>query len=119
MTFSKRCSRIWPLFCQLEVLPLNILIQIEYGKTMFKFENNMLPEVFDNYFRKPIHQHRTRFALNNYEKVRIASTKEKSLLKFIGPNIWINIPLHIKNSKTLNEFINSYRVHLIENYDDS
>ena len=119
MTFSKRCSRIWPLFCQLEVLPLNILIQIEYGKTMFKFENNMLPEVFDNYFHKPLHQHRTRFALNNYEKVRIASTKEKSLLKFIGPNIWINIPLHIKNSKTLNEFINSYKVHLIENYDDS
>ena len=96
MAFKKRCTRIWPLFCQLKVLPLNILIQIEYGKTMFKFENKTLPEVFDNYFKKPSHQHNTRFAKNNFEKVRITSAVEKSLLKFIGPNIWINIPLHIK-----------------------
>ena len=29
LTFSKRCSRMWPLYCQLKVLPLCILIQIE------------------------------------------------------------------------------------------
>ena len=119
MTFTKRCSRIWPLFCHLNVLPLSILIHIEYGKTMFKFENNMLPEVFNNYFKRPSHQHYTRFAQNNFEKVRITSAKEKSLLKFIGPNIWINIPLHVKNAKSLKEFIDTYRMHLIENYDDS
>ena len=61
----------------------------------------------------------TRYALNNYEKIRITSAKEKSLLKFIGPNVWISIPLHIKKAKTVKEFIDSYRSHLIENYDDS
>ena len=54
MAFAKRCSRIWPLYCQLKVLPLSILIQIEYGKTMFKFENKTLPEVFENYFQRPL-----------------------------------------------------------------
>ena len=80
MTYSKRCSRIWPLFCQLNVIPLSILIQIEYGKAMYKFKNNTLPEVFNNYFKRPAHQHHTRFAQNNFEKVRITSAKDKSLL---------------------------------------
>ena len=53
MTYSKRCSRMWPLYQTLKVLPLDILIQIEHAKTMYKFENKMLPEVFDNYFQKP------------------------------------------------------------------
>ena len=118
MAFTKRCVRIWPLFRQLNVLPLSILIQIEYGKIMFKFENNMLPEAFNNYFQRPSHQHHTRFAQNNYQKVRITSAKEKSLLKFIGPNIWIKIPLHIKTAKSLLVFINSCRTYLIGNYND-
>ena len=50
MTFSKRCSRMWPLYSKLKVLPLDILIQIEHAKTMYKFEHNMLLQVFDDYF---------------------------------------------------------------------
>ena len=64
LTFSKRCSRMWPLYSQLKVLPLNILIQIEKAKTMYKFEHKMLPQVFDKYFKKPSHHHNTRY--NNY-----------------------------------------------------
>ena len=62
MTFSTRCSRTCPLFQTLKVLPLDIMIQIEHAKTMYKFENKMLPQDFDNYFRKPSHQYGTRFA---------------------------------------------------------
>ena len=57
LTFSKRCSRMWPLYSQLKVLPLNILIRIEQAKTMYKFEHKMLPQVFDKYFKKPSHHH--------------------------------------------------------------
>ena len=119
MTFEKRNSRIWPLYCKLKVLPLHILIQVEYAKTMYKFEHKTLPEVFNSYFKRPSHQHYTRFAKNNYEKVRITSAKEKSLLKYIGPNIWLKIPVHIKDSGSLKVFINSYKIHLIGNYDHS
>ena len=118
MTFSKRCSRLWPLYCQLNVLPLDLLIKIEHAKTMYKFEKKMLPEVFNNYFQKPAHQHSTRFASthNNFALVRITSAKEKSLLKYIGPKVWADIPLQIKNAPSLKVFVNFYRNHLIGNY---
>ena len=32
MTFSKRCSNMKPLYNQLKVLPLNVLIRIEQAK---------------------------------------------------------------------------------------
>ena len=89
---------MWPLYSQLKVLPLDILIQIEHAKTMYKFEHKMLPQVFDNYFQKPSHQHNTRFATthNNFAMIRISSAKEKSMLKYIGPRVWVNILAQIK-----------------------
>ena len=86
---------------------------------MYKFEKKMLPEVFDNYFQKPNHQHNTRFAStqNNFALVRITSAKEKAMLKYIGPKVWAGIPLQIKNAPSLKVFINFYRNHLIGNYD--
>ena len=118
MTFSKRCSHMWPLYCKLNVLPLDLQIKIEHAKTMYKFENKMLPEVFNDYFQKPSHQHNTRFASsqNNYAIVRITSAKEKSLLKYIGPKVWADIPIQIKSAPSMKVFINSYRNHLIGNY---
>ena len=109
---------MWPLYCQLQVLPLDILIQIEKAKTMYQFEHKTLPQVFDNYFRKPSHQHNTRYATthNNFEVVRITSAKETSLLKYYGPKVWASIPLTIKESLSLKVFVNSYRTHLIGNY---
>ena len=78
----------------------------------------MLPEVFNSYFQKPAHQHSTRFASthNNFALVRITSAKEKSLLKYIGPKVWADIPLQIKNAPSLKVFVNFYRNHLIGNY---
>ena len=118
MTFSKRCSRMWPLFSELKVLPLDILIQIEHAKTMYKFEHNMLPQVFDDYFQKPTHDHNTRYATthNNFAMNRITSAKDKSMLKFIGPRVWVNIPVQFKSASSLKMFINLYRSYLIDNY---
>ena len=101
-----------------KVLPLNILIQIEQAKTMYKFEHKMLPQVFERYFSKPSHQYGTRYATtqSNFEVVRISSAKEKSLLKYYGPKVWASIPLPIKDSQSLKVFIHAYRTHLIGNY---
>ena len=120
MTFSKRCSHMWPLYSELKVLPLDIMIQIEHAKTMYKFEHNLLPQVFNNYFQKPSHQHNTRFATthNNFAMIRISSAKEKAMLKYIGPR-WANIPVNFKTASSLKVFISFYRSHLIDNYDNS
>ena len=117
MTFQKRCSSMWPLYCQLKVLPLDLLIKIEFGKTVYKHKNNMLPQAFDHYFNKPPHAYRTRFAQSSYDKLRTVTSVEESLLKFKGPNVWNSIPHEIKNSMSFKVFIKSFRNHLIGNYD--
>ncbi len=121
LTFSKACSRVWPLYCKLKVLPLDIglLTELEWGKIMYKFQNKMLPEVFDCYFKRPNHQHATRYAKQkNFEVTRINTAKEKSLLKHIGPKKWsITIPLAIKEAPSLKIFTNMFRAHLIDTFD--
>ena len=114
MTFSKACSRVKPLYCQLNVQPLDILRELEWGKIMFKFQNQMLPKAFDNYFSRPKHNHATRYASqNNFEQIRAITVKERTQLKFIGPKKWSEIPPQIKMAPYLNTFKGLYRDHLI------
>ena len=118
LTFSKACSRAWPLYRKLNVLPLDLLKELEWGKIMYKFQNNMLPKAFDQYFKRPSHQHATRYAKkNNFEKTRAVNAKDKSLLKHIGPNKWSLVPHDIKETPLLKTFMNLYRTHLIDTYD--
>ena len=115
LTFSLPCSTAWPLYCSLKVLPLDILIQIEWGKTMYKFQNKMLPLAFEKYFSKPNHEHATRFATSlNFEFVRANSTRDEAMLRIIGPKFWVGVPLAIKKSTSLKVFISEYRSFLIE-----
>ena len=113
ITFSKACSRVWPLYQRLEVQPLNILREVEWGKIMYKYQSNMLPKAFDRYFKKPGHDHATRYARqNNFEQIRTRSAKEKTLIKVIGPKKWSEIPSEIKNVPHLKSFISLYTKHL-------
>ena len=115
LTFSLPCSTAWPLYCSLKVLPLDIMIQIEWGKTMYKFQNKMLPLAFEKYFSKPNHQHATRFATSlNFEFVRANSSRDESMLRIIGPRVWVVVPLKIKKSISLKIFIKEYWSFLIE-----
>ena len=96
MTFSKSCSRALPHYHTLKVQPLDILIKLEWGKIMYKFDNKMLPKAFDSYFKKPSHHHATRYAKQgNFEQVRTSSVRERTLLQYIGPKIWSEIPLSV------------------------
>ena len=118
LTFSKTCSRAWPIYCKLNVLPLDILIELEWGKVMYKFQNNMLPKAFDCYFIKPRHHHATRYAKQqNFEQVRTNSAKERTLLKYIGPKKWSEIPMVIKEALSLKIFTAMFRTHLIDAHD--
>ena len=115
LTFSLPCSTAWPLYCSLEIVPLDIMIQIEWGKTMYKFQNKMLPLAFEKYFSKPNHQHATRFATSlNFEFVRANSSRDESMLRIIGPKAWLGVPLKIKKSASLKVFVKDYRSFLTE-----
>ena len=116
MTFSKACSRAWPLYCKLDVLPLDIMIELEWGKIMYKYQNRMFPAAFDAYFQTPKHCYVTRYAnQKNFEIItRVNNAKEKSLLKCIGPTKWSHIPFLMKKAPFLKTFMSQYRAHLIE-----
>ena len=65
---------------------------------MFQFLNKMLPKAFENYFRKPNHQHATCFASSlNFELVRAKTLREGLMLQTIGPKTWTGVQLEIKN----------------------
>ena len=120
LTFSLPCSTAWPLYSSLNVLPLDILIQMEWGKMMFQFLNKMLPKAFENYFRKPNHQHATRFASSlNFELVRAKTLREGLMLRTIGPKTWTGVPLEIKKSTSLHVFTKDYRSFLIDQKNQS
>ena len=101
LTFSKPCSSAWPLYKKLNILPLDILKELEWGKCMYKYQNNMLPAAFDNYFKRPSHSYATRCVTQkNFENTRPLNAKEKCQLKHIGPNKWSEIGLEIKQAPT-------------------
>ena len=117
MTFSKSCSRVWPLYCQLNLQPLEILMELEWGKMMYKYQNHMLPPAFDTYFTRPRHHHATRYAnTNNFEQVRTSTVKERTLLKYLGPKKWSDIPTHIKNVPHLGTFKKLFSDYLSDIY---
>ena len=47
----------------------------------------------------------------------VSHLPKRSLLKYIGPKVWANIPLSIKSAPSLKVFINFYRNHLIGNFE--
>ena len=118
LTFSKPCSRAWPLYCQLKVLPLEILIQIEWGKIIYRHKSHTLPPVFNNYFHTPSHNHNTRYASNNnLEVVRVTHARDKALLRYIRPKVWSEIPSTIKESNSVTKsFVTAYRSYLLDNF---
>ena len=100
LTFSKPCSRAWPLYRKLDVLPLDILIELEWGKFMYKYQNKMLPAAFDSYFVRPKHHYSTRFTKqNNFEITRkvpfeMHRTQKMVLYTFIHERNSISENLH-------------------------
>ena len=58
---------------------------------MFKYVNNMTPDLFDNFFRNvsDIHQHNTRNATQNLLYVTFrGTTRGQQTFKYCGPHIW-------------------------------
>ena len=92
-------------------------MELEWGKMMYKYQNHMLPPAFDTYFTRPRHHHATRYAnTNNFEQVRTSTVKERTLLKYLGPKKWSDIPTHIKNVPHLGTFKKLYSDYLTDIY---
>ena len=83
------------LYCRFNVLKLKDMINMEIAKFMFKFNNNMLPSSFDNYFTRldEVHNYNTRQKMRNeYFQTYIGSENGKKTLHHISLSVWKCIP---------------------------
>ena len=73
------------------ILTVKQIFNYNIGLFMFKYVNNMTPDVLDNFFRNvsDIHQLNTRNATQNSLYVTLRSTtRGQQTFKYYGPNIW-------------------------------
>ena len=79
------------------------MYKMEISILMFKCQKNLLPRSFDKIFIQKSFHMKTRSSSNIVASF-CRSTVIQQSLKFIGPKVWNNIPLIIKNSKINNAF---------------
>ena len=79
------------------------MYKAEIGILMFKYHKNLLPRSFDKIFIQNSFYIKTRSSSNVVTSF-CRYTVIQQLLKFIGPKVWNNIPLIIRDSKTNNVF---------------
>ena len=103
------CDHTKPIFDKYHILTFMQLLELNIGTFMFKYNNNLLPSPFNNYFSlSNVHGHNTRTASN----VRIEShntARYSKTTKITAPKIWNKLPLEIKNAKSLQSFKKNYK----------
>ena len=86
MRFCSKQDRTNLLYTKLKILKLDNLIAMEYAKSIFKFNNHMLPDSFNYYFTKleNVHKYNTKQKRRNkYFQFRISSESERKTLHHI------------------------------------
>ena len=104
-TNSTYLSHTNPLFHKLKVFKIHDINTLQIALFMFKYNKELLPPVFSNFFsyNKNIHSYPTRsrndIHLNNPKNL----LAHKSL-RHHGPEIWNSLPVDIKSEILLNTF---------------
>ena len=83
------------LYSDCSVLKLEDMIKMEFAKFMFKFNNNILPTSFNNYFLKldKVHNYNTRQTSRNvYFQSFVGSETGRKTLHHICLQLWRDIP---------------------------
>ena len=101
------------------MLKLFDLFQLEVVKFMYKFENQLLPYCFYNYYDKinSVRQHLTRYSTNgNFFLHSETKQSGKQRLQYIGVKLWSTVPSDIKKLSLIS-FIKNYKVFLSKAYE--
>ena len=116
ITNSKYNEHTEPLFKQLKLLNLTQLYNLNTAKFMYKVHTNNLPEPIVHLYQanSEIHDHNTRQRNNPHIRYRRTQLASKQI-NHKGPEIWQNIPNHLKLCKNIKHFTRSYKKTLINN----
>ena len=108
-------SHTAPLFHIHGFLNIEQIKKIQISEFMFKFNRGLLPKAFSTYFVmvSDIHAHLTRSA-KDY-RVTFSRTNIRSFsIKTTGPNIWNDLPSHLRDASNLYSFKKLLRTDPIE-----
>ena len=120
-----------PLFSQLKILKIQDLNIFLLLKFVFKCLNKNAPTNFHDWFKltSNIHNYRTRGTYDSNDLTR--NTKKLYIpfartthygfkkIKFLGPKLWNMIPPSVRLKPSLEQFLNSLKIHLLSKYENS
>ena len=96
-----------PVYEEMDILKIDNIYKLEVGKFMYKFDNDLLPDNFNEYFQyvRNVHTYSTRMSTNKCMYIKISNTKfSKKMLKVKGTEIWNSIPLELKELNSVKLF---------------
>ena len=99
MTFTSFHENSSPIFRKLNIIKLDDLISYHIAVFMYRFNNSLLPSVFDALYSKvrEIHHYNTRSAAKqSYYLPKARTNYGKFNIRFQGPKIWNSIDDKIK-----------------------
>ena len=118
MMKAPRYFRLDNYFLNLRILKVKDLYNFEIAKFMHGHYNNLLPICFMTYFQEmgETHSYNTRSVNNrNYSSLICRTSRGQRSIKFYGPKIWNQTPVHMKNeSKT--KFKKLYKEFILSQY---
>ena len=117
MTFINRTSSASNIFILLKILKVSDLYQLNLEKFMYKYNADILPSSFDNFFSKlyNIHDHGTRQVSRNFHHKRVRTDYGKKMLQYVRPVAWGCISNNIK-MLPLHTFSNHVKSRLLCGY---
>ena len=115
ITHSSYLSPSTPLFVDMHILPLNELISLQTAIFMFQLCNNLLPDIFNDYFilKCNVHNYNTRNPQNIHPPLNRFSMSQSSIF-YHGSVLWNNLQNYLKESNSLNQFKRLYKEVLFE-----
>lgn len=93
------------LFNRYNILRYEELWELNIYKHMYKHFHKLLPRYFNNYFNVPSNLHK--YETRKKEDFQIAKHKTSLFsksIKVIGPKLWNELPVEVKESKHMNYF---------------
>ena len=116
LTLRLNCNEnVLPLMKQHHLLTINDIFKYKIAVLMFRFYNRSLPSAFDPIFQSKTTSISTR---SNSRVIPIScrSAVSQQSIRYIGPKTWNNIPLPIRESKTIGAIKKKLKQHLLNSY---
>ena len=101
----------------LDLLKLNDIFKLQILQFVHRFDNGLLPTVFNPYFTRniDIHAHETR-QLNKFHVNKAKTSHGQRTIKVVGAKLYNNTPDYITSSKTTSKFRSSLKKFLLTFY---